>query len=82
MGVALYWLCIVCSRSYTEKISINDPVDSVYNRPTIYNLNQELNPTRNILLTLDSKRQLGILMFWILCHFHYCNIDFDTNQTP
>ena len=39
---------------------------SINNRSTIYNQNQETNPTINISLMLDSKRQLVVLAFHVL----------------
>ena len=39
---------------------------SVNNTHRIYNQNQELNPTGNISLTLDSKRHFVVLMLCVL----------------
>ena len=39
---------------------------SVNNTHRIYNQNKEPNPTRNISLTLDSKRQFVVLVLCVL----------------
>ena len=51
MGIAHYWLLYCMVNGYVEKIPINDPVASIYNRP-IFRVGADYKPMIMIMITL------------------------------